>query len=128
MCCSKGLAILDWQGARLGPVAYDLASLIFDPYVDLTEKEKRHLIEVYETLLKLKKPDAYDSFKKYFLYIAVMRLLQALGAYSFLSLKQGKTYFNKYIPVALKSLKAILDELTDQHLLPLTEIVKELRN
>ena len=124
MCRNKGIAILDWQGARLGPLAYDLASLVFDPYVDLPEKEKRHLIDVYTSLLKDIDPDACESFKRYFFYIAVMRILQALGAYSFLSIKQGKSYFEKYIPVALKTLKALLEEIPNRKLLPLIDIIK----
>lgn len=126
MCRDKGIAILDWQGARQGPLAYDLASLVFDPYVDLKEKERRHLINVYESLLIKKNPYAFESFKKYFSYIAVMRLLQALGAYSFLSKNRGKTYFEKYIPVALKILRALLDETADRRISPLLNIIKEL--
>ena len=126
MCSKKGIAILDWQGARLGPLAYDLASLVFDPYVDLPEKERSHLIDIYALSLNELKPDACESFKRYFLYIAAMRILQALGAYSFLSLKQGKTYFKKYIPVALKILGDLLDEIADRRLLPLVDIVREL--
>lgn len=126
MCSSKGIAILDWQGARLGPLAYDLASLIFDPYVDLLPNERKHLIDVYASLLKDIKPDANESFNKYFLYIAVMRNLQVLGAYSFLSMNQGKKYFEKYIPIALKSLKGLLDEISHPRLSPLIDIVREL--
>ena len=126
MCRSEGIAILDWQGARLGPLAYDLASLIFDPYVDLPEKEKRHLVEVYASLLKNRDPDACETFKKYFLFIAAMRILQALGAYSFLSMKQDKKYFEQYIPVALKSLKGLLDDISHPIISPLLNIVKNL--
>ena len=34
------MAILDWQGARFGPLAYDLASLLYDPYT--TPLDARH--------------------------------------------------------------------------------------
>ncbi|MBN1906883.1 MAG: phosphotransferase [Deltaproteobacteria bacterium] len=125
MCRDKGIALLDWQGARLGPLAYDLASLIYDPYVDLSGTERNHLIDVYASSLKHINPDAYESFIRYFLYIAVMRLLQALGAYSFLSLKKGKKYFEKYIPVALRSLIYVLDEISDNRLSRLLGVIKE---
>ena len=36
--------ILDWQGARLGPLPYDLASLLIDPYGDLHMNEKGYQI------------------------------------------------------------------------------------
>ena len=126
MCRSKGIAILDWQGARLGPLAYDIASLLFDPYVDMSADERRHLLEVYTSLLNDIDPHAYESFKKYFLYIAVMRNLQVLGAFSFLSLKQGKTHFKKYIPTGLKSLKNLLSEIADKELSSLLNIIADL--
>ena len=123
----EGIAILDWQGARLGPLAYDLASLLIDPYVDLHPDERHHLIDVYASLLKDIKPDAHESFKKYFVFIAVMRNLQILGAYSFLSLKQGKNYFKKYIPVALNSLRALLNEISHKNILSLLKILNDLQ-
>jgi hypothetical protein len=122
----EGPAILDWQGARLGPLAYDLASLLFDPYVDLSRDERTHLTGSYVSLLKETEDDAVESFKRYFSYIALMRNLQVLGAYSFLSLKQGKIYFEKYIPIALKSLRYLLDETADASLSPILNIVREL--
>ncbi len=120
----KGVAILDWQGARLGPLAYDLASLVYDPYVDLPSNERDHLIEVYASRLRDLKPDAVNSLREYFPYIATMRNLQALGAYSFLSMRQGKTYFEKYIPVALKSLKTLLNEISNKQVSPLVNIIE----
>jgi aminoglycoside/choline kinase family phosphotransferase len=53
-----------------------------------------------------------------------MRNLQALGAYSFLSMRQGKTYFEKYIPVALKSLKTLLNEISNKQVSPLVNIIE----
>ncbi len=125
MIRDKGIAILDWQGARPGPLAYDLASLLFDPYVDLPMDERNHLKGVYERLLKKKNLKKYESFKKYFYYVAAMRILQALGAYSFLSLKQGKTYFEKYIPAALNSLSFLLEEISHRDLRVLAGIVND---
>ncbi len=125
MCRDKGIAILDWQGARLGPLAYDLASLLYDPYVDLTQDEIGHLFEVYVSRLMEIKPEEVRSLREYFHCIAVMRLLQALGAYSFLSIRQGKTYFEKYIPVALKSLKTLLSEISNEQISPLVNIIDE---
>ena len=55
-----------------------------------------------------------------------MRNLQVLGAYSFLSIKQGKKYFEKYIPVALKTLKGLIDDISHARLSPLINIIRDL--
>jgi aminoglycoside/choline kinase family phosphotransferase len=36
--------VVDFQGARLGPPTYDLASIIIDPYVSMPEQYKFYLI------------------------------------------------------------------------------------
>ena len=123
---SGGMAILDWQGARPGPLAYDLASLLFDPYTGLSHYEREYLFNAYCKMLEDLNRSAVDSLKVSYPYIAVMRLLQALGAYSNLSLNQGKTYFEQYIPPALISLKGLLEEIGDPKLSYLSNIIKDL--
>src|SRR5438876_7516000 len=39
--------LIDFQGMRPGLAEYDLASLLYDPYVDLPEKERGELTEYY---------------------------------------------------------------------------------
>lgn len=121
-----GMAILDWQGARPGPLAYDLASLLFDPYASLSSQERETLFATYCKMLEDLNVSAVDSLKVSYPYIAVMRLLQALGAYSNLSLNQGKTYFEKYIPSALNSLKGLIEDIGDPELNYLESVVKDI--
>ncbi len=118
--------ILDWQGARLGPLSYDLASILIDPYVDLSVEENRHLYMQYLSLMKVHEPTWIKPFERYFPYLAIQRNLQILGAFSFLSKTQGKVYFSDYIPPALKSLCRLLDELSDPGLSYLKDFVHSL--
>jgi len=118
--------ILDWQAARLGPLSYDLASILIDPYVGLSDKEKRHLYLQYLSLIKGYKPAWIEPFERYFPYLAIQRNLQILGAFSFLSKVQGKTYFAAYITPALISLYRLLDELADPGLSYLKDLVSSL--
>lgn len=118
--------ILDWQAARLGPLSYDLASILIDPYVSLSDKEKRHLYLQYLSLMKGHKPAWIEPFETYFPYLAIQRNLQILGAFSFLSKIQGKTYFADYIAPALISLCRLLDELSDPGLSYLKDLVHSL--
>ena len=49
------LYIIDFQDARMGPDTYDLASLLRDSYVDITERDVDELI-AYFLALKRRSP------------------------------------------------------------------------
>jgi len=111
---------IDYQSGRRGALQYDVASLLFDPYTGLCEPDRRILVEHYLQALerevdeipagpvKEKGRRAVEDFARYFEGFAVMRLLQALGAYGFLSRVKGKRWFLKYIPTALAHLHALV--------------------
>ncbi|MFH0844380.1 MAG: phosphotransferase [Pseudomonadota bacterium] len=124
---NKGeIGIVDWQGGRLGPLGYDLASLLIDPYVELSAHEKNQIRHTYLQILKKFNGSLIDPFKRYFPYLAIQRNLQILGAFSYLSKIRGKPYFEAYIPPAVRSLRSLLDELADVKLGPLMEIMNAL--
>lgn len=100
--------LIDFQGARFGPLGYDLASLIFDPYVNLSEELRSALFEKYLDLLGRRIPVPHN-FRKNFWYLALQRSLQVLGAYGFLTKAKGKSFFEPYIPVAFSNLKDMLE-------------------
>jgi hypothetical protein len=126
MITGKKIGILDWQGGRLGPLAYDLASLLIDPYTRLPVPEKESLYNRYLRLLGQKQPHRVAVFEKSFPYLAIQRNLQILGAFSFLSRVRGKTYFEEYIPGAFKSLQYLLDTVKDRDLSSLNDLVGSL--
>ena len=97
-------AFIDYQGCRLGSAAYDLASLLYDPYVEIGEKERNLLLKEYVHAA----PELGDVVKV-FHKAAVQRLVQALGAYGRLA-SVGKTGFLKYVPRALDNLLLAADE------------------
>ncbi len=123
MITGKKIGILDWQGGRLGPLAYDLASLLIDPYTRLPVPEEESIYSMYCQLLRRKHPDRLASFEKTFPYLAIQRNLQILGAFSFLSRVRGKTYFEDYIPGALESLRHLLEAVKDGNLSSLRDLV-----
>jgi aminoglycoside/choline kinase family phosphotransferase len=123
MITGEKIGILDWQGGRLGPLAYDLASLLIDPYTNLPIPEKEEIHNAYHQLLRRKRPQRLASFERSFPYLAIQRNLQILGAFSFLSRVRGKTYFQDYIPAALQSLRHLLEELIDENLSDLKDLV-----
>ncbi len=96
--------IIDFQGMRPGLAQYDLASLLYDPYVDLADAERAELLASYKTLLP---HPAGETFDDVFHLCAAQRLMQALGAYGFLGMKRGKPEFLTHIPAARKSLREV---------------------
>ena len=122
------IGIIDWQGGRLGPLPYDLASLIIDPYTALSDHERDKIYHCYLQLLADYRPGWVDPFEKYFPYLAIQRNLQILGAFSYLMKVQGKPYFESYISPALKSLHGLLDDLSDPRLSPLQDLLNSLRH
>ena len=121
------IGIIDWQGGRLGPIGYDLASLIIDPYAALSLKQRAALYERYLYLIQGHDPAWVESFKRYYPYLAIQRNLQIIAAFSFLSKVMNKGYFETYIPGALGSLHALLDQVPDREISPLRELVSDIR-
>ena len=100
--------IIDFQGGRLGPLAYDLASLLIDPYVGLPQAVQDALLAEY--LLALRQYTDYDPerFRREYVYLALQRNLQILGAFAFLAGQRGKAFFLPFIRPALQTLQARL--------------------
>ena len=106
-----GYFFIDFQGGRLGPLQYDLASLLIDPYVALPQGLQETLLDYYIEKLSGSMAIDRDLFVDGYNCCALNRNLQILGAFAFLSRQKGKTDFEAYIPAALSSLKARLDNL-----------------
>ncbi len=109
---------IDYQGLRFGLPEYDLASLIYDPYVPMAEPEREELIAFAEA--RSQNPD----FRRHFQLCACQRLMQALGAYGFLGLVKGKPAFLDHIGPALANLRIVA---VDQGALPILDPVLSLR-
>ena len=104
----RGRAVLiDFQGMRLGPAAYDLGSLLCDPYVSLGETMQRRLLALYAEYTA---EDA-DALWPVFCHAAVQRLVQALGAYGRLSSRPDTAGFRRHIRPALSLLARVLTHL-----------------
>ncbi len=99
--------IIDFQGARIGPPAYDVVSILWDPYYRLQSAVREKLFNYYidEMTDKFRGEFREKDFMATLLPCRLQRHMQALGAYGFLSTIKGKKYFSKFIPEGLKLLK-----------------------
>jgi len=103
--------LIDFQGMRYGLAQYDLASLLYDPYVALTSDERCELLAFYKKRLEQNGTPVDSDFDEIFRWCALQRLMQALGAYGFLGLKKNRPDFLAHTPVALRSLLEVASAL-----------------
>ena len=94
---------IDFQGLRRGPAAYDLASLLCDPYVEIPQQVVDRCVQRYEQSAAAP-TFSMESYRA----ACVQRLCQALGAYGRLSQLPGCTHMAQYVPIAEQRLHAAL--------------------
>jgi len=96
---------IDFQGGRLGPVQYDLASLLIDPYVDLAPDVQAALLDYGVDCIQAATGEDRQKIRRGYRYCSLTRNLQILGAFGFLSRRKNKPAFATYIPAAVAGLK-----------------------
>jgi len=123
MCRGGDVWFIDYQGARPGSRWYDLASLLWDPYVAMPMELRRDL---FGQFLELVPATSADQAWEQLLDAAMQRVMQALGAYGFLSRRKNLPWFSKFLAPGLTILSETLEERGAHP--ALTEIVNELRS
>lgn len=108
----NGIKIVDLQSARKGPRAYDLASLLEDPYVTIPNYLKRKLLREYFVFSKLNHLQV-KKFLNSYPYNVLQRLMQVTAAFAYLSSVQNQSWFQQFIPVSLYRIKSTLEELQE---------------
>ena len=120
--------IIDFQGARIGPLAYDLASLLIDPYVALPSQMASDFYDYYVQQLCNSVNLDRSKFRKEYAVCRLTRNLQILGAFGHLTRNKGKSQFEAYIPRALASLDQNLNDDEESDLFPdLRKVVRQAR-
>jgi len=109
MISQREIRFLDFQGGRKGPLHYDLASLLLDPYVEISDTLRDILKEYYLTQLSLLLPLDREKFLLEYPVIALHRNMQILGAFAYLSTVKKRDHFKQYIKPAIKSLKNLVN-------------------
>ncbi len=91
-----GVGVLDYQDAVVGPVTYDLVSLLKDCYIVWPEARRREWADYY---LKRSPVDVgADTFMRWFDWMGIQRHLKAIGIFARLRHRDGKSGYLKDIP------------------------------
>lgn len=86
--------LIDFQGLRRGRQEYDLASLVFDPYMNHSADERERLLDLWEEITD-ERPE-----ESLFRQCAAQRLMQALGAYGNIIRNRGDEWYRPHVASA----------------------------
>jgi aminoglycoside/choline kinase family phosphotransferase len=84
--------LIDIQGIMISNFLYDLASLLEDPYIKLPYRFKLELLNYFFQINHF-----LIDYSKYYRYFKIQRLVQVLGAFSYLSIHKKKSFFIKQL-------------------------------
>jgi aminoglycoside/choline kinase family phosphotransferase len=118
------LGLIDFQDALMGPVTYDLASLLRDSYMALDEALIDRLIDRYRDSMCQGLPSSQHeamllndspSFRRLFDLSSIQRNLKAAGRFIYIDRVKGNPNFLPSIPQTLKNVRANLDKYPELH-------------
>ena len=101
---------IDYQGGRLGPLQYDLASLLFQVKADIPYNIREELLNYYIDNLPKKLQIDKEKFEKEYYAIVLIRLMQVMGAYGYRGFFERKSHWLSSIPFAQKNVKWLLEK------------------
>ncbi|MBU6484028.1 MAG: phosphotransferase [Betaproteobacteria bacterium] len=108
MLCTPNPGVLDFQDAVLGPITYDLVSLLRDAYIEWSEeRELDWAIRYWERARKARLPVAADftQFWRDYEWMGVQRQLKVLGIFARLKHRDGKDRYVNDMPRVLRYLR-----------------------
>jgi aminoglycoside/choline kinase family phosphotransferase len=111
MLHNRRLYIIDFQDARMGPDTYDLASLLRDSYVDLSEERVDELIRGYLKFggAQQATPEAFSEYRRRFDLMSVQRNLKALGTFGHQTTSRNNPVYIQYTPRTLSYVRTNLE-------------------
>ena len=104
------LYIIDFQDARMGPDTYDLASLLRDSYVDITDRELDDLIAYFLALKRCTSDGDVAEFRRRFDLMALQRNLKALGTFGYQTITRANPVYIQYMPRTLRYARTNLEK------------------
>ena len=126
MIKNEAFYFIDFQASRIGPIQYDLAALLIDPYVQLPQDIQTRLLGYCVEKLQADMNLNADNFCRCYRYCRLTRNLQILGAFGYLSRVKGKAHFEKYIPAALRTLEKNLSDEVGREFPKLKKLVEKI--
>lgn len=96
--------VIDYQDAVVGPLTYDLVSLLKDCYIEWPREQVEQWLEDYSLKSEIihKQKIELDKLMKWFDLMGVQRHLKVLGIFARLNYRDGKAQYLNDLPLTLK--------------------------
>jgi len=114
--------VIDYQDAVIGPVTYDLVSLLKDCYIEWPRNRIEDWLDQYLQLTSIDIPVDRDQFIRWFDLMGVQRHLKVLGIFARLNYRDGKSQYLNDLPLTLKYVVAACNQYDE--LSPLLELLE----
>jgi len=101
---------IDYQSGRRGALQYDVASLLYDAKANIPEATRQELLAHYLEWVQQFASVDRERFLHYFYGFVLIRMMQAFGAYGYLSVVKGKKHFFRSVPYAIRNLELLLEK------------------
>ena len=101
---SVKLAVIDFQDAMLGPVTYDLVSILKDCYILWPEEQREKWLRYFYKHPQMTHYQNYSDFKFDFELTGVQRHIKVLGIFARLSIRDKKSAYIQDMPIAMNYL------------------------
>ena len=103
--------IIDYQDALIGPITYDLVSLLKDCYITWEESLIHNIVK--SSFNKIKNDNDLDEFIFWFDITGIQRHLKAIGIFSRLYYRDNKKDFINDIPRTYNYIHNILNKYSE---------------
>ena len=104
--------VLDFQDAVVGPITYDLVSLLRDAYVEWPETRQLDWAARYWEMARgvgLPVPEHFDAFWRDLEWMGLQRSLKVLGIFARLCYRDGKTRYLADLPLVLRHTQRVVE-------------------
>ncbi len=88
---------IDYQGGRKGAPQYDVASMLYDAKIPMSEDDRENLLRYYIDNFCSESNENRIKFREYYSGFCMIRVMQALGAFGFRGLYEQKPTFAESI-------------------------------
>lgn len=105
--------VIDFQDAVIGPLTYDLVSLLKDCYIEWPDERVERWMSAYANLaieVGITPAVSKEKFKRWFVWMGLQRHIKVLGIFCRLSLRDKKHHYLHDLPLVVRYVRSALEQ------------------